>query len=124
MTEYPLFLWISGIMILIGGILLKILEEIPRNKTTKKLGYGPELWLWGGIPLEGTLLHGLSWSKEYYDNTLIGKIKPEYKNKVDLWYKEYGNNQIRYRPLLISSFLLFIIGFLGIVYYLHLVTRL
>ena len=108
-----MFLVLSFISLIIGLYLVMGISRRAREKTTKKLGYGPVLKSVG----EGS---ALVWPKNYYSSLMwLYPIKRQYKNKVKNWMKEYRNNLKEHLFYFILGWL-FIIGFFVLfIYYLY-----
>lgn len=95
---FTLAVTLDFVSILIGLEMVLHYVELAREKAVKKLGYGPAI----------IGRNGITWPSNYYSNFWLGKIKPQYKNKVDSWMKEFKKNRNNFYFLL--GLLLFFIG--------------
>lgn len=102
---FYVFSIVNAILLSIGIFLIFWTRNIARDKTTKKLGYGPLYFQRRFI-----------WPREYYSVYWKYEIKPQYKNEIEKWNKEYSKYIKEHCFYRILGILLFLVGLIATIF--------
>jgi hypothetical protein len=107
LLHYILLIPIPAVL---GSVIIILTRIKALSRTIKEMGYG-QIGYWGMWPAD-------RWPDEYYSNFYLGKIKPEYKVKVENWRRRLREVERAYMlSYAIGTMLIalsFVVGFLMI----------